>query len=73
MTGVEPQSVIQLVESYVDEELSDVKKFDNRAPLDESGIWSLHDLAAKIYAQGYQDGERAEGERAQRRRVRGAR
>ncbi|AJW38551.1 hypothetical protein NY08_519 [Rhodococcus sp. B7740] len=38
-------------------------------------MWSLHALAARIYARGFEDGERAESERsnAQRRREREAR
>lgn len=57
---IEPRGVIDLVEQYVRSELSDAKKYSNRTPLDESGIWSLHQLAAKIYAFGYAQGEEAE-------------
>ncbi|MUL47583.1 hypothetical protein FZI85_25040 [Mycobacterium sp. CBMA293] len=58
-----PDDVVQVVEQYVEGELSDAVKFDNRAPLDESGIWSLHRLAANIYAKGFEAGTRVEGER----------
>lgn len=61
---IEPLAVVQHVEQYVDRELQDAEKYDNRDLLDESGIWSLHELAAKIYAQGYADGQAAESERS---------
>lgn len=67
-----PQSVVQAVEEYVYSELSSKTKYENRTPLDESGIWSLHRLAARIYAQGFDAGERIESDRsrAERRRMR---
>jgi hypothetical protein len=52
-------AVVEAVERYVYEELRDAVKYSNREPLDESGIWSLHALAARIYAKGWEDGERA--------------
>jgi hypothetical protein len=60
------------VDRWVDSELSDAAKYDNRAPLDDSGVWSLHRLAAKMYAAGWDAGERAatERENAARRRER---
>lgn len=57
------QAVVQAVEDYVYKELSDREKYDNRTPLDESGIWSLHRVAARIYAMGFAKGERIEAER----------
>lgn len=45
--------VVQMVEEYVYKELSDAEKYENRSPLDESGIWSLHALAAEIYAAAF--------------------
>lgn len=68
-----PQNVVQEVEDYIDKELSDRDKYENRTPLDESGIWSLHRLAARIYARGFGEGERIEAERGrgERRRLRG--
>lgn len=50
---IEPVNVSKLVEEYVREELFDAEKYDNRTPLDESGIWSLHRLAGEIFALGY--------------------
>lgn len=69
-----PPQLVQEVEMWVDRELAMVGKFDNREPLDESGIFSLHRLAARVYAAGFEDGERAAGERhhGERRRAREA-
>lgn len=53
---IEPYEVVNLVERYVDQELGNAAKFDNCTPLDESGVWSLHRLAAKVYALGYEAG-----------------
>lgn len=55
---VEPQEVAELVERYVETELSNAAKFDNCTPLDESGIYSLHRLGAELYALGHESGER---------------
>ena len=55
---VEPVAVADLVERYVDQELRDAAKYDNSTPLDHSGVWSLHRLAAQIYTLGHEDGER---------------
>lgn len=67
-----PSDMILEVEQYVTKELSDAAKYDNRTPLDDSGVWSLHQLAAQIYARGWADGEFAEAERGrgERRRER---
>jgi hypothetical protein len=67
-----PIALVQAVDTYAERELADAAKYDNRHPLDESGIWSLHALAAKCYAAGWADGEAAEGQRtsAARRRQR---
>jgi hypothetical protein len=66
----EPQivtrEVVDMVEEYVYKELSDAEKYDNRTPLDESGIWSLHRLVAKAYMIGWRDGEFLESERSRR-------
>ena len=67
---IEPREVVELVDSYVDEELHDRQKYTNREPLDESGVYSLHLLAADIYALGYSAGEQAEGARARNRQRR---
>lgn len=48
--------VANAVDEYVRKELHDADKFDNRTPLDESGIFSLHLLAARIFAKGYELG-----------------
>lgn len=69
-----PQTVVHAVEEYVYKELSDKQKYENREPLDESGIWSLHRLAARIYAMGFDAGGAIEADRgrAERQRARDA-
>jgi hypothetical protein len=67
-----PVEVIESVDGYAHDELDDAQKYENSAPLDESGIYSLHILAARIYAMGFEAGERAasrrqDGERARAR------
>lgn len=65
-----PQQLIFEVEQYVHGELSDAQKYENRVPFDQSGVWSLHKLAASIYAAGWSDGEQAEAERQRGERAR---
>lgn len=67
---IEPPDVVQLVDDYVYKALRDGKKYDNSEPLDESGVWSLHRLAAQVYAEGYKAGEAAEARRQDGVRVR---
>lgn len=69
---IEPREVVAAVEAYVSSELSDASRYTNRSLLDESGVWSLHRLAADVYALGWEAGERAQAERdnQQRRRDR---
>lgn len=69
--AIETAVVVQLVEEYVLHELHDAAKFTNRAPLDESGIYDLHRVAARVYAAGWRDGERAAMERAHAQDQRG--
>ena len=57
---IEPQPVIDLVESYVYRELSDFAQYENRSAFDESGAWSLHRLARAVYAMGVTDGTHQE-------------
>ncbi len=69
--------VVQLVDEYVRRELADAQKYDNSTPLDESGIYSLHLLAAQIFAKGYELGQttadaRHHGEHMRRREQDGA-
>jgi hypothetical protein len=54
-----PSRVIELVNQYVHRERSDAERFTNREPFDNSGVWSLHELARSIYAAGWSDGYRA--------------
>jgi hypothetical protein len=58
------------VDFHVDSELSDAEKYTNREPFDESGVWSLHELAARIYQRGWQDGVAIGEMRESRRRQR---
>lgn len=69
---VVPREVAEAVERYVERELADQGKYENRSPLDESGVYELHLLAAKIYARGFDDGDRVSEVRARGREARGA-
>lgn len=69
---IEPTDIVELVEHHIDGERADVRNYDNREFLDESGVFGLHRLAADIYARGYEAGERSERLRAQGRAARQA-
>jgi hypothetical protein len=56
-----PADVADMVNQYIYGELSDTEKYDNREPLDDSGRYALHRLAADIYARGFDDGHRVAG------------
>ena len=60
-----PQDIANAVEDYVRSELRDCARYSNRAPLDDSGIWSLRRLVEQAYARGYDAGHSA-GEREAR-------
>jgi hypothetical protein len=62
--SIEPREVAEAVERYVDAELADARKYDNRTPLDDSGVWSLHRLAASVFALGFEAGEQVAEVRA---------
>lgn len=55
MTPV-PQGIVDAVDAYVRRELSHCARYSNRAPLDESGVWSLRRLVEQAYAMGYDAG-----------------
>ncbi len=59
----EPFEVTMLVETFVNDEHRNAQRFDNRTLLDQSGVYDLHTLAAKIYALGFKDGRVAESVR----------
>lgn len=63
---IEPPEVVAEVEAFVSKTLHDAEAFDNSEPLDESNIWSLHAMAADIYAMGWKAGEAAAAEKAHR-------
>jgi len=69
-TPVEPLAVAQEVERYVDGEFRDAEKYSNRELLDESGVYELHSLAARIYQAGFNDGRAVEGWRRNEQRQR---
>jgi hypothetical protein len=62
----EPFDVAQMVEEYVSKAHHDAEQYTNSELLDASGVYSLHRLAAAIYAKGWQDGH-VTGSDAQRR------
>ena len=71
-TIIEPAEVALLVERYVDNALEKAAKYENSTPLDDSGVWDLHRLAAEIYAGGFGVGTQVQEiyERGQRQRRR---
>jgi len=70
VSAIEPTQIAALVETFVNDEFDDDRKYTNRTPLDESGVWTLHQVAAEIYALGFADGVRTEEERHRGRRAR---
>jgi hypothetical protein len=68
--NVEPLVIAEMVESFVDSEHEDDRKYENRTPLDESGVWTLHQLAGRIYAAGFDEGSRTTEVRGRGRRQR---
>lgn len=58
-TFVETGEVAELVEDFVDRELAGALRYENKSLLDGSGVFDLHQMAAKVYAAGYRDGHRA--------------
>jgi hypothetical protein len=62
--AIEPREVAEAVERYVERELADAAKYDNRTPLDDCGVWSLHRLAANVFALGFEAGEQVAEVRA---------
>lgn len=59
-----------MVEDYVDRAHDQAAKYDNSTPLDESGVWGLHELAATIFETGFEEGSRVRGIREQGQRQR---
>ena len=72
--SIEPLEVVRDVEMWVERELQDLRKYQNREPMDEGAIYGIHRLAADAYARGYKDGRNAEIARwdGERRRMRDA-
>jgi hypothetical protein len=65
-----PREATYEVEQYIQSELEAAARYDNREPFDASGVWSLHKLAADIYAAGWAEGEAVESERQRAQRLR---
>ena len=65
-----PIEVVETVDRFIEAEHRDADRFSNREVLDESGAYSLHIAASKVYARGYQDGRMAERARANAERQR---
>ena len=63
--SVEPKAIADLVESFINDEHEDARKYSNRTLLDSSSAWTLHQLAADIYAAGFEEGVRTEEAREQ--------
>ncbi|OWL95541.1 hypothetical protein B7435_30100 [Mycolicibacterium peregrinum] len=59
-----PTEVTQAVEEYVFSEHFARDNKEDRSPLDESGIWELHRVAARIYAMGFEGGTRVQAQRS---------
>ncbi len=55
-----PAQQVTEVEMYADEQVARAAKYDNVELLDKDSVFDLHRLAARIYAAGFEDGERAE-------------
>jgi len=68
--SVEPKAIAALVESFINDEHDDARKYTNRTLLDSSSAWTLHQLAADIYAAGFEEGLRTSEAREQGRRQR---
>mgnify|MGYP003458200603 CR=1 FL=1 len=54
-----PIGVTQEVERFITDEHDEATKYASRKVLDTVGSAALHDLIAKMYALGYQEGQRA--------------
>jgi hypothetical protein len=65
-----PAELVHEVERFISSEHEAATKFSNREPLDESGAFTLHRLAARIFAAGVEAGEFAEAARDRGRRER---
>ena len=70
MNECAPLHVVQEVERFVASEIADVDRYLNRSHMDDSAVYSLHRLAATIYAMGSRDGWLSAHEEASGRRRR---
>lgn len=67
---IEPADVVQRVDRFVDKAHADAAKYDNVELLDEGQAFSLHLLAAEIYALAWNDATHAAEVRRQAHHVR---
>lgn len=65
-----PAGLVDAVDQWVRDRLEHAAKYDNAEPLDKDGAFTLHRLAARIYAEGWRDGEQAAARREWNRRSR---
>jgi len=70
--AVEPKAIAELVESFINDEHEDARKYSNRTLLDSLSAWTLHQLAADIYAAGFEEGMRTSEARERGTRQRDA-
>jgi|GEM_PF-7098063 len=68
--GPVPAEISNLIDQFADTEHRNARKYSNSEPLDESGIYDLHQVAARIYATGFDDGRRVESERQRAKHAR---
>ena len=65
-----PTQQIEEVDRVIDGLIRDAARYDNTELLDESQCWTLHQLAAQLYAAGFEDGQRAEAARGRGQKAR---
>lgn len=70
MSAILTTQATEQVEAYLYRQFKDVEKYSNRSLLDESGIYDLYQLAATIYASGFEDGQRIQARLDAGRRIR---
>lgn len=60
---IEPEDIVREVNQYIESSHRSARESSNVTLLDSGQVFSLHRLAASIYAQGYRAGERSEAAR----------
>lgn len=67
---VEPSDVVEAVEQWITHALNASAKYSNHELLGADDAFTLHRLAAEVYAIGWEHGERAEARRQSAQRYR---